>query len=81
MHESVGAQQIVHTVLAEAGRRRAKAVTSILVEVGELDGLREDALREAFALEAEGTPAEGAVLTVRRAEGRGLVIRKASFVT
>ncbi|MEK6852073.1 MAG: hydrogenase maturation nickel metallochaperone HypA [Candidatus Thermoplasmatota archaeon] len=81
MHESAAAQQIVRTVLSEAGRRRATEVTSVDVEIGELDGFREVALREAFAIEAKGTPLEHTTLNVHVRAGRGLVIQRASFVT
>jgi len=80
MHESVFAQQIVQTVLAEATRRRAASVRSVDVEIGALDAISEETLREAFAIEAAGTPLEHTQLNVRTHEGRGLVVRKASFV-
>lgn len=81
MHESVLAQQIVLTVLLEANRCGAVSVASVDVEVGALDALSEEGIREAFAVEARGTPLESARLNLRTREGRGLVVRKASFVT
>jgi len=81
MHESVFAQQIVLTVLHEANRRGAVSVSSVDVEIGALDALGEEGLREAFAIEARGTPLETARLNVHTHAGRGLVVQKASFVT
>ena len=64
MHELAVAQQLVRAVLATAEERGAFAVRTIDVEIGELEGLRIESLEGAFALEAEGTPAEGATLHV-----------------
>ena len=64
MHQLVIAQQIVHAVLSEMERRGASDVRSIDVEVGELEGLREEEIRRAFRLEAAGTPLESTDLRV-----------------
>jgi hydrogenase nickel incorporation protein HypA/HybF len=64
MHETVIAQQIVRAVLDEMQRRGATACTSIEVDLGQLEGLDRDDLQAAFDLEAEGTPLEGAILSV-----------------
>ncbi|HEY5606535.1 MAG TPA: hydrogenase/urease maturation nickel metallochaperone HypA [Thermoplasmata archaeon] len=58
MHETVMAQQIVQAVLAEVDRRSASGVRSIDVELGQLEGLREETLRRAFRAEAIGTVLE-----------------------
>lgn len=64
MHELVMAQQIVRAVLAEMEHRGAAAVRSIDVDLGALEGLREEDLRRAFRVESTGTPLEHAVLHV-----------------
>lgn len=64
MHELAIAQQVVRAVLAEMERRGATAVRSIDLEVGQLEGLRAETLRRAFAVEAEKTALEGAILNV-----------------
>ena len=80
MHETVMAEQIVRTVLAEATQRGATAVRSVDVEVGALDAVPESGLREAFAMAAKGTLLERAELRVAVGRSRGLVIRRASLV-
>ncbi len=64
MHELVMAQQIVRAVLATMEQRGAAAVRSIDVELGALEGIREEDLRRAFRLESTGTPLEHAALHV-----------------
>jgi len=64
MHELVIAQDIVGAVLAEARRRKATAVRTIDLEIGELEGLREHDLRRAFEIEAAGTLVHGARLRI-----------------
>ena len=66
MHELVMAQQIVRSVRGEVERVRATEVRSIDVDLGDLEALDEDDLREAFRLEASGTPLEDAVVNVTR---------------
>jgi len=80
VHETVMAEQIVRTVLAEAAQRGATAVRSVDVEVGALEGVPEAGLREAFALAAQGTLLERAELHVAVGQLRGLVIRRASLL-
>ena len=65
MHELAMAQQVLRVVSAEMERRGAAAVTSIDLELGTLEGLREEDLVRAFQLEATGTPLEATVLRVR----------------
>ncbi len=62
MHETVIAQQILRTVLAEMNQRGASACRSVEIELGQLEGLSPADLQAAFDLEAEGTLADGAVL-------------------
>ena len=70
MHELAIAQQVVRAILAEMDRRGAATVRSIDLEVGQLEGLRAEALRRAFQVEAEGTPLAGAVLNVAIARAK-----------
>lgn len=62
MHETVIAQQILSAVLAEMEVRGASACRSIEIELGQLEGLSPKDLQAAFDLQAEGGPADGAVL-------------------
>lgn len=64
MHELAVAQEIVRAVLSVAASRGATAVRSVDVDIGELEGLQAETLREAFHVEATGTPVEGASLNV-----------------
>jgi len=64
MHETVIAQQIVRTVLAEMDQRGASACKSVEIDLGQLEGLEPRELQAAFDLEATETLAEGAVLQV-----------------
>ncbi len=64
MHETVIAQQVVRAVLAEMDQRGASACKAIDIDLGQLEGLDPRELQAAFDLEAEGTPADGAVLQV-----------------
>ncbi len=64
MHETVMAQQIVRTVLAEMDERGASACKTIDIELGELEGLEAKDLQAAFDLEAADTLLDGAVLLV-----------------
>ncbi len=64
MHETVMAQQIVRTVLAEMDQRGASACKAIDIDLGQLEGLTAKDLQAAFDLEAAGTLLDGAVLVV-----------------
>ncbi len=64
MHETVMAQQIVRTVLAEMDQRGASACKAIDIELGQLEGLDAKDLQAAFDLEAADTLLDGAVLAV-----------------
>ena len=80
MHASLMAKQIMAVVVEEASHREATRVRSVDVEIGTVDGVRAEELREVFAVEAAGTAVEGATLNVHLREGRGLVIRSTSLV-
>ncbi len=75
MHELAIAQQVVKVVLDEAGRRHAKRVKTVEIEVGQLEGLGARELREAFSVEAAGTPLEGAFLQVATAPAMAFCLR------
>jgi len=70
MHEYVAAQQIVNTVVEEAGRQGALRVSEVSVKLGELTGISSFNLREAFKVESKDTIAEGAKLDVRKVAGK-----------
>lgn len=65
MHETVMAQQIVRTVLAEMDQRGATACRAIDLDLGELEGFDAKDLQAAFDLEAADTVLDGAVLLVK----------------
>ncbi len=64
MHELIMAQQILRTLLAEAKRRGASRVRAAEVRIGELEGIRDAELRQAFEIQAAGTPLDGTELRV-----------------
>jgi hydrogenase nickel incorporation protein HypA/HybF len=68
MHE-LGITQNIVAIVAEHARGRA--VTRVVVEIGELAGVMADAVAFCFDAVAAGTPLEGAVLEIRRIEARG----------
>lgn len=72
MHETVMAQQIVRTVLAEMDARGASACKVIDIELGQLEGLDAKGLQAAFDLEAAETLLDGAVLAVSLVPATGV---------
>jgi hydrogenase nickel incorporation protein HypA/HybF len=68
MHE-LGITQNIVAIVAEHARGRA--VTRVVVEIGELAGVMADSVAFCFDVVAKGTPLEGAVLEIRRIEARG----------
>ena len=70
MHELGATQGMLAVAIdaaREAGRRRVLAVD---VVIGELSSFVDDSVRLYFDLLSRGTPAEGAVLTIRRVPGQ-----------
>jgi Zn finger protein HypA/HybF involved in hydrogenase expression len=63
MHEVGVAKGILKVALENARGKKIKAITVALAEDGHTT---EDSLRNAFGLLAKNTPAEGAVLEVRK---------------
>ena len=70
MHELSVTQGILHFALDEAERRNAARVTALTVSLGALSGIIADSVAIYFPLVAEGTIAEGAILTFRRIPAR-----------
>ena len=68
MHELGIAQSIVESALAEADKAKAKKVTSIEVDVGELMQLDVKALEDALRLLMKGPRLEDATIAVRVTE-------------
>ena len=71
MHELSLTQSLIDIAVDHAGRAGATAIRGITVEVGELSGAIPEALEFAFDVCSKGTPAEGAILTLRRIAGHG----------
>jgi hydrogenase nickel incorporation protein HypA/HybF len=70
MHELAIAMSLVEQAEKVAREQHAVAIPRISVRVGQLSGVDPEALRGAFPLAAEGTPAEGAELVVEVIEAR-----------
>jgi hydrogenase nickel incorporation protein HypA/HybF len=66
MHEASIALAIVDEVCERVERERIERVQAVYVEVGALSGVVPDALRFAWDLAAEGSPASGSVLQIER---------------
>lgn len=69
MHELAITQSIVAAVTEHAGGR---AVTRVVLEVGELAGVSIDAILFCFDLAAAGTPLEGAALDIKMVAAEAL---------
>lgn len=63
MHELAATQGILTTALEEMHAAGASRVTALELTVGVSGHLTEEAVRQHFALLAQGTPAKGAALT------------------
>jgi hydrogenase nickel incorporation protein HypA/HybF len=70
MHELSIMQNALSQTLDQAGRAGARRVHEIRLRIGDLSGVIPDALQFAFETLAEGTPAEGARLTIERVPAR-----------
>lgn len=66
MHELGIALEVLDVVAARAGTRRVRGVT---VTIGTLAAVLPESLEFCFGLATEGTPAEGAVLTIVQRPG------------
>ena len=72
MHE-LGISRNIVAIVADAARGRR--VRRITLEIGALSGVVPEAIEFAFDLAAEGTPAAGAVLDIRRLAGGELNVK------
>lgn len=72
MHELGICRNIVAIVGEAAKGRRVRRIT---LEIGSLSGVVAEAVEFAFDLAAEGTPAAGAALEIRRLAGEELNIK------
>ncbi len=66
MHEMAIAEGILDIAKEHAAREKSARITKIGLLIGEMAGVEEDALRFCFSALIEGTPAEGAELSVKR---------------
>ncbi|MFH0981404.1 MAG: hydrogenase maturation nickel metallochaperone HypA [Planctomycetota bacterium] len=64
MHELSIAQSLRDTALAAAGECSARRISVIRLRIGGLRQIVEESLREAFAILAEGSIAEGATIQI-----------------
>ncbi len=71
MHELSIISNLLEAIEVEKRRRGFHRVVEIVLEVGVFSCLEPDALQVCFRAGRRGTAAEGARLTIQRAEGRG----------
>jgi hydrogenase nickel incorporation protein HypA/HybF len=71
MHELAITRAILSRVLEAAEAAGARRVTAVEVTVGALTGYVDDSIRFYFERLSTGTPAEGALLRIRREPGEG----------
>jgi hydrogenase nickel incorporation protein HypA/HybF len=76
MHELALMQSTVATVVEQARRHGAGCVHRVTIRVGEFSGADADAMRIAFPLAAQGTPAAGAELRIDPGPGRELLLTR-----
>ncbi len=62
MHELSIAQNIIEIVNEHAKRHKAKQITRIVIDIGELSGVEKDALEFCFPIAAEGSVASDSCL-------------------
>lgn len=70
MHEIGIMSSAMDSVLAQARANGASRVHRIVLRIGTLSGVDPDALRFAFDVVAQGTPAEGASLEIETVQAR-----------
>jgi hydrogenase nickel incorporation protein HypA/HybF len=68
VHELSIAQSMVQAVVEATGQRR---VLGVRLEIGKLSGVEVAAIRFCFDVVAEGTPVQGAELTIEEPPGHG----------
>ena len=70
MHEVGIMESAISAALKQARERGAGRVHRIVIRVGTLSGVEPDALRFAFDIAANGTPADGAILVIETVPAR-----------
>lgn len=70
MHEVPIIRGIVDLALEAAQEHAAGRITGVTVVVGDLANISDEAVRFHFEILSNGTPAEGAVVTIRREPAR-----------
>ncbi len=66
MHEFSTMQQIVGAIIEEANKYKAKEVSKVVLQIGELTFLGEEQLRFAFDILKEGTIMQNAELVIEK---------------
>lgn len=66
MHETIVAEAALAAALGALAGHDGARVRAVKLRVGEMEGMERDAIQEAFALVAEGTPARDARVEVER---------------
>lgn len=64
MHESHLIEPVIKGISAHARKEGAKSVSKVRLKVGTLTGIKEDSLKETFAVLAKGTILENAELEI-----------------
>ena len=70
MHELSIMQSALNQALEQARQAGARRVHEIRLRIGALSGVIPDALQFAFEILADGTPAQGAALTIEQVPAR-----------
>jgi hydrogenase nickel incorporation protein HypA/HybF len=72
MHEFSLAGEVVKIAEHEAEKNKARSVSEITIEVGNLSGVEAQAFEEALRILSEGSILEKASLNIVRIKGRGI---------
>jgi len=75
MHEFKIAQNVLKIVLKEAEKKNLSKISTIRVEIGNLNNLTEDALQFGFDHISTGTIAENAKIEMKEIEGTIISIK------
>jgi len=74
MHEMALMEGMIQIIEEEALRQGFSKVLGVVLEIGALSGVEPQALRFAFEVVTEGTPAAGAALDIEAVPGSGLCL-------